>query len=98
MKGLYEFYFDSYYGELSGLFVASNKDVDSIIGKTIYFGEVLGKHSEVEITLDKTNIYLLSKDQHSIAWLKGVTGGSNTISGYNPLDYIDDYEYEEEED
>ena len=34
-------------GELQGLFVAEELDVQDLIGKEVYFDEVLGKHSEI---------------------------------------------------
>ena len=93
MKKLYEFYWDySRYGELEGLFIAEEEDVDKLIGETVYFGEVLGKHSEVFGDIDKEDIIIKSEDQGLIRDLQEVFSGS-TLSGYNPLDY-----YEPEED
>ena len=93
MKKLYEFYWDySRYGELEGLFIAEEEDVDKLIGETVYFGEVLGKHSEVFGSIDKEDIIIKSEDQGLIRDLQEVFSGS-TLSGYNPLDY-----YEPEED
>ena len=54
MKAIYQFHWDcGRMGDIAGLFVASKQDVQDAIGKEIYFGEVLGKHSEVYGTLDK---------------------------------------------
>lgn len=93
MKKLYEFYWDySRHGELEGLFIAEEEDVDKLIGETVYFGEVLGKHSEVFGDIDKEDIIIKSEDQGLIRDLQEVFSGS-TLSGYNPLDY-----YEPEED
>lgn len=40
MKKLYKFRFDcGRMGELSGLFVADEEDINNVIGETVYFGE-----------------------------------------------------------
>ena len=87
-------------GSLDGLFVAEEEELDSIRGSEISFGEALGKHSDVRGSLDEGDISIVSEDQEKIEWLVEVTGGQ-TISGYNPLDYIEDetcYECEESEE
>jgi len=57
------------------------------IGEEIYFGEVLGKHSEIYGTLEEGDLIVKSEDQRFIDQLVAVIG-SPTVSGYNPLDYI----------
>ena len=63
--GLYRFECDfGRMGDLEGLFVANHEDIDSIIGKRIYFGEVLGKHSEIWIdSFSEDHITLLTEDE-----------------------------------
>lgn len=34
-------------GSVSGLFSATQAEVDTVIGREVYFGSILGKHSEV---------------------------------------------------
>lgn len=92
MLGLYKFYYDcGRMGDLSGLFVAFIDEVDRLNGREVYFGEVLGKHSDIAITFDKddTSIELLSHDQEKISWLVEINDGDGTISGFNPLDYLE---------
>lgn len=92
MKNLYSFYVDcGRMGELEGLFVASPKEVEEVVGKEAYFGEVLGKHSEVDIQIMQHHIGLVSDDQEKVEWLESVIGCEN-ISGFNPLDYIEEGE------
>lgn len=92
MINLYKFHWDvGRMGQVEGLFIAESKDIDDLIGKEIYFGEILGKHSEVYGELRKEDIEIITSDQDVIESL-GDSFGSKTISGYNPLDY-----YEEEE-
>ena len=87
MQNLYSFYCDcGRSGSLDGLFIATPEQVAQSIGKEAYFGEVLGKHSEVYGTIDEGEIRLVSDDQDKVQWLKSLTGAN--VSGFNPLDYI----------
>lgn len=89
MKKLYEFNWDcGRMGDLNGLFIADEADVAAIVGKEIYFGEVLGKHSEISGTLDDEDLTVKSDDQDFITKFIEIMG-EGTISGYNPLDYYD---------
>lgn len=72
-------------GSLDGLFVCTTEEFENIIGKEIYFGEVLGKHSEIYGTVTEENFKVVSDCQDKIDWLVKVIGGLN-ISGYNPVE------------
>lgn len=66
----------------------------------MYFGEVLGKHSDVQGTLEAHEITIVSEEQDKIEWLENILGSS--VSGFNPLEYIqesdeDDEDYEDDE-
>lgn len=88
MKKLYSFFWDcGRMGSVEGLFIADEEKVDELMGHRIYFGEILGKHSEIYGNLDDEDISVLSEDQEKIEWLEGIMC-SKTISGYNPLDYV----------
>ena len=94
MKNLYKFYwYCGRMGNLEGLFIAEESEVQEIIEKEVYFGEVLGRHSEVYGKIRESDITLVSDDQEKVAWLENLLG--NSVSGYNPFDY---YEPEQEED
>ena len=85
MHIVYQFYWDcGRSGYLSGGFVAESEDVNNTLGKSIYFGEVLGKHSEVYGELEKCDLKILSEDQDFIAKFKEIVGSV----GYNPLAYL----------
>ena len=100
-KAIYEFYWDcGRMGDVEGVFIEDTETVNKLIGKTIYFGEILGKHSEIYGTLDEGDLTIKSDDQEFIEKCIEVFG-EGTISGYNPVDYYDpdqDDSEEEEED
>ncbi len=95
MKKLYSFHWDcGRMGDIEGLFIAEESRVNDMIGNEIYFGEVLGKHSDIYGTLDEEDLVIKSDDQDFITKLEDVldVDERGTISGFNPFDY-----YEEEE-
>lgn len=67
-----------------GLFSFDRGNV--LVGKDVYFGEILGKHSEVYGTIEEGEITLESDDPLVV---------KNAVeSGYNPLDYLEEDEDE----
>ncbi len=95
MKALYSYNVDcGRMGELEGLFIAEQSDVKKLIGKDVYFGEVLGKHSEIYGTVDEDEIKEISTDIDLIDKLESLFEGS-TISGYNPFEYTTQKDEEE---
>lgn len=76
-------------GNLDGLFVTTNEELANLYGKEVYFGEVLGKHSDVYATMKGDQFTVKSNDPVFIDKLVEIIG-SNTISGYNPFAYIED--------
>jgi hypothetical protein len=89
MLKLYKFEWDcGRAGSVEGLFVDEEQEVQKAIGEDVYFGEILGKHSEVYGELSEEDLTVLSEDQEKIKWLIDIMDGVWTISGYNPLNYI----------
>jgi hypothetical protein len=85
-KYLWSFYFDcGRSGSLDGLFVATEEEVNSVIGKHAYFGEVLGKHSEVYGDIEPNDIHKLNISPEAVEEVSAHLG--DTWSGFNPLDY-----------
>lgn len=67
VRGLYRIYIDCRrMGHLEGVAVATDAEVADAIGREWYLGEVLGKHSEVQGTLEASEIKLLTQDQEFI--------------------------------
>lgn len=88
MNNLYRFFWDCSWGEVEGVFIASHDELETVIGKEVYFGEILGKHSEVYGTVERDDVELISDDQDFIYKLEEVFKGK-TVSGYNPIDYYE---------
>lgn len=93
MLGLYQYYFSFRGGEFQGTFVCDKDDISKLYGKNIYFGEVLGKHSELSVHFDESDFKLLTDDQEFISKYATLVGDT----GYNPFDYLPQ-EYEDDED
>lgn len=63
MKRLYKFYFDyGRMGGLSGLFAADDEEISALDGKRLYFGEALGKHSEVYGDFSRDMLEVVDED------------------------------------
>ena len=69
-------------GALEGLFKATKEKVQSLIGKEVYFGDALGKHSDVYGIIEEGEIVLLSDDPMIVL--------NAEVCGYNPFDYIEE--------
>lgn len=82
-------------GYLSGVFVQTEKNLKKLIGKTAYFGEVLGKYSAIEITIKQDHFELLTADRNFIDQAEKYKLVPN---GYNPFEYIDPEEWDTNED
>jgi hypothetical protein len=88
MKALYKLHFDcGRMGELSGLFIADEKRVKKLMDEQtiIYFGEVLGKHSEVMGPIEENDISFVTSDKKVLT----VVEHFKLETGINPFDYIE---------
>ena len=86
MVGLYKFYEDQWYGELLGFFVSDSSEVEKIMGKTVCFGEVFGKHSCVEVNISDKNVTLITQDKSLIEWCII----NDIVCGYDPTSWLND--------
>jgi hypothetical protein len=88
-------------GDLEGLFVATEQEVQELIGQQVNFGEVLGKHSEIYGDIEEGEITKVDLGSETVEKVTKILG--DTWSGYNPLKYIRytcsecDYSYQGEE-
>lgn len=69
-------------GDVMGVFKATKEEVKNAIGKEVYFGEILGKHSEICGILEEGEVELISAYSNYVM--------NATEHGYNPLEYIED--------
>lgn len=72
-------------GTLQGIFVAEKAEIDAAIGREVYFGEVLGKHSDVSVKLKEEHFRCLTDDPGFVEKFSEF----ECESGHNPLDYIE---------
>lgn len=86
MRGLYKYEYDFNYGILSGVFFASAEYVEAAKENPIYLGEMMGKYSDVVISLDDTNITLITDDPEQVEMLETL----DITVGINPLLYIEE--------
>ena len=92
MNKIYRFYWScGRMGDVEGIFAATDEEVEKAVGQCVYFGEILGKHSEIYGNLSQEDLTMLTDDQDFIS--KAVEY-KLIPSGYNPLEFID---YEEDE-
>lgn len=91
-KALWKFEWDvRRMGKVRGMFIATDEEVEKHIGAQVYFGEILGKHSEIHGTLDREDLTRLTDDAEFIAKFEEY----GCASGYNPLRYLAETEEEE---
>ncbi len=85
-KGIYKLSFDcGRMGELNGVFVDTDIRVAKLIesGVDVYFGEVLGKHSEIFGPIEQRDIKLVTEDETTVKAFEE----NNLENGFNPFDY-----------
>ena len=84
---LYQWHWDcGRMGELHGIFVLKPAEINAAIGKTVYFGEVLGKHSDVFGVLKAEDFERIDATPEFVAEFFRHFASF----GYNPLDYIEE--------
>lgn len=92
MKKIYK-YSESFrrMGRLEGVFVADSDIVESMLGKEVYIGEALGKHSEVTASISTETITPISDDASIVDFFEKHLNGS---CGTNPVSAYDEQEEE----
>ncbi len=86
MKTLYKFHFEcGRAGTLYGTFIEDSQEVEALVksGEVIYFGELLGKHSEISGPLERCDFTLISYEQDFVEQAEKF----GICVGYNPLDF-----------
>lgn len=58
MKKMYEMHIDMRrMGSIQGVFTCEEEEFKSLLGREIYFGEILGKHSDVNLEMEEDFFY-----------------------------------------
>lgn len=89
MKKLYRFHeYCGRMGDLTGIFVAEETDVQKLIDEhtTVHFGEVLGKHSDIQVRIEASNFEALTDDPSFIEKFEQF----RCASGINPFSYLEE--------
>lgn len=81
-------------GSLSGVFLADDQDLKWFMGARVWDSDILGKHSEIQITFDSDTVKTLDVSESTVHDLLRVIG--KNISGTTPYDY--DYQIDEQRD
>jgi len=88
MANLYRFHWDcGRMGDVESVFAAEPEEVKAALGKQVYFGEILGKHSEVNGVLGEEDLTLLTEDSEFVR--KAIEYGVVPV-GHNPLSYLNE--------
>ena len=113
MRKLYKFYADcGRMGDLDAVFTADPDDVKKLIGFEVYFGEILGKHSDIFFHILEDMIVEVECSDTFVTEAENILGcrGYNgsfpetptgkiyvTLSGDNPFSYIEPGDFTEHE-
>ncbi len=96
MKKLYRFeWYVGRMGTVRGIFAEEESVINKNIGKPVYFGEILGKHSEIFGNLEEKDLKVLTDDQDFIIKAEQY---ELIPHGYNPLDYLSEHEEDYDDD
>lgn len=73
-------------GDIEGLFVATEKEIELILKSKLYMHDILGKHSEISGDISEEDIEKLELNPNIVSQVSKILG--ETWSGYNPKNYI----------
>jgi hypothetical protein len=81
-------------GSIDSVFIADDELVDACIGKSAYFGEVLGKHSGVVVDLNVEDLKVCSENQLVINELVNIFGSHKYESWSEENKHLDEFNTE----
>ncbi len=91
MKKLYSYSESGRGWEIEGMFVSNDESLKAIYGKSLYYGECAGKHSEITMKFEEGGFTVVTEDQDFIVKYEELIG----YTGYNPFHYLPDYDEDE---
>ena len=86
-------------GDLDGVFIADETDLKWFMGAEVWVNDVLGKHSEIQVTFNENTVKELAVSEQAVQELFDVLG--KDVSGMTPysLDYlIEEWHGEQDEE
>lgn len=81
-------------GRLDSVFTAEEDAVFDAIGKRVYFGEILGKHSDIDLDLRSEDFVKLCEEPQMVEAFERFS----FACGYNPLEFLAEAEEEGQSD
>ena len=92
-ENIYNLHFVCKQGTIGGCFIAKEDEVNKLIGKTVYFNQPFGKHSEISDEITEKDISVYSSKPDDVESAKKLFG--IRISGYYPFEHLseDDEQY-----
>lgn len=91
MKKLYSYCESGRGWTIEGMFVSDEESLKSIYGKSLYYGECAGRHSEIVMEFNEGDFTVVTEDQDFIEKFEQLIG----YTGYNPFDYLEEDGYDE---
>ena len=86
-KAVWKFYWDcGRQGHIDSLFVATRIQILEMVDRYCYFGEVLGKHSEIAQYLEAKDFTFVSGDDSFVRIFEERVGSV----GHNPLEHFEE--------
>lgn len=82
-------------GDLTGAFIATEEEVERALGYEIYLDEPLGKHSEINVELERDQFQDWEISEQSIGVLVDKLG--TTLSGFNPVEIAEEQREEDDD-
>lgn len=90
---IYKFAVGSFSNSLESVFTAKEAEIDWIVGKDIWYGDVWGKHSSVQLTMNAEDFTVVSEDPAEVENFKKtiiITGEK-----HNPFNNLDEEQWED---
>lgn len=89
MKALYKLHIDcGRMGDLDGVFITDTEKMKELVssGKHVYFGEVLGKHSDIYCPIKEEDYTFITTNDKVIE----IVEQYGLENGFNPFDYLEE--------
>lgn len=87
MLAVYKFYANfGRHGEIKSVFIATQEEVKSVIGKEVHYSEPWGKYTSVSFSLEETMFTLITDKPDEVALIESL--GILPSGHYSPLENL----------